>query len=287
MADLGSFKRAAERLNTTQPNISSRINGLESLLAVRLMQRDAGSVRLTPAGEQLLDHARRVLHSMDALLDAANSNQLRQGRVRVGVTEMIAHTWLNEFLKEFKQAYPNVLLELSVDLAANLETELASRALDITFQSGPIQSKGLAEQTLGAFPMVWVVKAASPMSDQGAFDWNELKTTPIITHAKNTLAYQQLKSHLSANGVRAAQLVPSSNLMVAVQMVADGYGVGLLLKPVVSEALARGELVVLQHSWVPPELTFYACFEQATATPAVLDAAEMAASLSERLLREQ
>lgn len=58
VADLGTFRRAAERLNTTQPNISNRIAGLEAQLRVSLMQRDAGSVRLTQKGQAILARAR-------------------------------------------------------------------------------------------------------------------------------------------------------------------------------------------------------------------------------------
>ena len=53
VADLQSFRRAAERLNTTQPNISARISSLEEALGTALMTRDAGSVRLTGKGQTL------------------------------------------------------------------------------------------------------------------------------------------------------------------------------------------------------------------------------------------
>lgn len=50
VADLGTFRRAAERLNTTQPNISNRIAGLEAQLRVSLMQRDARFGQADPEG---------------------------------------------------------------------------------------------------------------------------------------------------------------------------------------------------------------------------------------------
>lgn len=58
MANLDSFRRAAERLNTTQPNISNRIAQREAQLGVVLMERDAGSVRLTRKGKALPGPAR-------------------------------------------------------------------------------------------------------------------------------------------------------------------------------------------------------------------------------------
>jgi len=63
VSDYGSFRRAAERLHTTQPNISARIAGLEAQLDLRLLDRDAGSVRLTPAGAMLLPKARSTISS--------------------------------------------------------------------------------------------------------------------------------------------------------------------------------------------------------------------------------
>ena len=67
VADLGSFRKAADRLNTTQPNISARIAALETALDVSLMHRDAGSVRLTQTGQTLLICARDVLKSTERL----------------------------------------------------------------------------------------------------------------------------------------------------------------------------------------------------------------------------
>ena len=71
VADLGSFRKAADRLNTTQPNVSSRIALLEGAMKRKLMERDAGSVRLTSKGIQMLDYARKVLQAADAFADAA------------------------------------------------------------------------------------------------------------------------------------------------------------------------------------------------------------------------
>ena len=78
MADLGSFRKAADRLNTTQPNISARIAALESALDLSLMHRDAGSVRLTEKGSELLLLTRDILRAGEALLEAAHSIPVEQ-----------------------------------------------------------------------------------------------------------------------------------------------------------------------------------------------------------------
>jgi len=103
VADLGSFRRAAERLSTTQPNISTRISALEQILNATLMERDAGSVRLTSKGQELLDHARQVLRSAESFIEAAETEALYEGVLKLGVTEMIVHTWLRQYLRLLKE----------------------------------------------------------------------------------------------------------------------------------------------------------------------------------------
>ncbi len=82
IVDKGTFRAAATALGTTQPNISSRIATLESMLDVVLLHRDAGSVRLTEKGVALLQKARVVLLSAEAFLEEAGRRDLIEERLR-------------------------------------------------------------------------------------------------------------------------------------------------------------------------------------------------------------
>ncbi len=124
VCDLGSFRRAAERLNTTQPNVSSRIAALERIVGARLMQRDAGSVRITSKGRALLQYARDVLRSADQFVDVAGRASLTEGVLKLGVTELIVDTWLRNFLRLVKQEFPHVTVELTVDLSVRISESL-------------------------------------------------------------------------------------------------------------------------------------------------------------------
>ena len=71
VADARSFRRAAERCGVSQPSLSAQLAQLEGALGVRLFERDRRRVLLTPAGEELIARARRVLIDADDLVDAA------------------------------------------------------------------------------------------------------------------------------------------------------------------------------------------------------------------------
>jgi len=291
VADLGSFRSAAERLSTTQPNVSSRIAALETSLNTVLMERDAGSVRLTTKGHELLGYARNVLSSVDELVEAANGEAAFDGAVRLGVNEMVVHTWLRDFMKAFKARFPNVVVELSVDLSSKLEADLAEHNIDLAFQSGPFARKASGEYCLGVYPIIWV---ASPSIDLAStkqlyserlnserlnserLDPKDLSRFPILTHARRTRPYEEVAAHFAQWPKLRTRLVPSSNLAACLQMTTDGYGVASLLAPMVADEIAKGQLIQLDYPWAPDPLSFAARYDKSKSSSVVQSAAEIA-----------
>ena len=91
VADARSFRRAAERCHVSQPSLSAQIAQLEGALGVRLFERDRRRVLLTPAGEELVERARRVLLEADDLLDAARRlGDPLAGTLRIGVIPTVS-----------------------------------------------------------------------------------------------------------------------------------------------------------------------------------------------------
>ena len=278
------FRKAADRLNTTQPNISSRISGLESALQVTLMERDAGSVRLTSKGRELLKHARAVLQNSENLIEAADKNALFDGTLRLGVTELIVHTWLRTFLRNFKQAYPNVVVELTVDLSINLKSELFSRSVDLVFQNGPFERTTSGSEDLGTYPWVWVASPSLGIQSDKPLKAADLLRHPILTHARDTKPFADMEAHFSALAPAQARLVPSSNLATCLHMTVDGMGVAALPRAMVKRECANGELSVINYSWVPEPMKFLARFDR-NKSPKIVDlAAKLAAETARAFL---
>ena len=282
VADLGSFRKAAERLSTTQPNISTRILALEQTLDVILMERDAGSVRLTSKGHDLLDHARRVVRSSEQFMDAAGTAALYEGVLKLGVTEMIVHTWLREFLKTLKEQFPNVLVELTVDLSANLKKELFSRSIDLALQSGPFERQTSGWEELGTYHWVWVASPELALPSQTPMHMVDLLQHPILTHARDTRPYQEVASHFRSQPQLPARLVPSSNLAACLHMTIDGMGIAVLPAAMVRRYLSSGQLVRITYPWTPNSLEFRARYDAERSPAFVAQAATLAKELSSR-----
>ena len=137
------FGRAARRLHMTQPPLTQAIQGLEAALGVRLFERTRRSVSLTPAGEALLHHARRLLASAEelpGLVQAAAAGF--RGQLRLAFVSSIAYGPLPGWLRGFREAHPEVQLQLR---EATLDVQLEA------FGAGEIDA-GFVLHAPGAAP---------------------------------------------------------------------------------------------------------------------------------------
>jgi DNA-binding transcriptional LysR family regulator len=276
VADLGSFRRAADRLNTTQPNISTRIAKLEVALKTVLMERDAGSVRLTAKGREILEHARQVLRVTDGLIDAAGQGGQYDGTLRLGVTEMIVHTWLRDLLKDLKDRFPNVTVELTVDLSVNLERDLAARLIDLAVQNGPFTLQTSGARDLGTYPLVWVAAPRLGLATDRPLTLADLAVHPVLTHARDTRLYQEIAAHFAGHHDMPARLVPSSNLASCIHMAVEGMGIAAVPRAMILREIEKGELLSLDYPWTPESLAFQARYDSERAPLFVQQAAEIA-----------
>jgi len=280
VADLGSFRKAAQHLNTTQPNISARISGLETALGVIVMQRDAGSVRMTDKGRDILLAARQVLRQAEAVIDAAERPDLIEDRLRLGVTELVACTWLHTYLRRLKAEYPALSVELTVDLSRNLDKDLGSGALDLTIQNAPFASAASGIITLGKFPYAWVTSQNISARISRSPGIADLIPHTILTHARHAQAYIELAEYARARSLSTRRFVSSNSLTACAQMAADGMGVALLPRAVIQKQVEAGLLVILDVGWLPIPLRFAARYQAEKAAGHVAAAARMAAGIS-------
>ncbi len=279
VAKLGSFRRTAERLNTTQPNISVRIAELEAALDVRLFERDAGSVSLTPKGQALLNYAERVLVASEEFSAQSGRAGDQQGVLRLGVTEMIAQTWLRAYLKNLKSEFPNVGVELTVDFSINLRRELVERSIDLAFLNGPITDYNINNINLGTAQMIWV---ASPRLKGPFKTLTQFATQTILCHARNTRSYVEVTAHFRENYGGTARIVSSNSLMACLQMAADGLGIATIPLPMAKPYLQSKTLIRLAYDWTPSALIFTASYAHSPASGLIKRAAELGQDAARR-----
>nr|WP_057925959.1 LysR family transcriptional regulator [Burkholderia ambifaria] len=126
----GSLKSAAEHLYLTQSAVSMQIKRLEECVQQRLLERNNQSLRVTPAGEKMLAHARAMLR----LESAALNEFLREpiaGEIRIGVPADYAPALLSSALPYLHDNFPAVVPSVECDLSRKLRRKIESNELDL------------------------------------------------------------------------------------------------------------------------------------------------------------
>lgn len=132
VAETNTFTGAGRRLGLRQSTISQQIKRLEEAAGRRLLDRDTHRVTITPEGEAMLEHARRILDA-NARMERHLSGTPLRGRLRFGASEDFVLSALPDVLAALVRRYPEVDLELTAGLSEDLYDAFDAGALDILF----------------------------------------------------------------------------------------------------------------------------------------------------------
>src|SRR5262245_6853102 len=131
IAETRNFRRAASRCHVSQPSLSAQIGQLESTLGIRLFERDRRQVLLTAAGQELVEHARRVLFEMTDLSETAvRLGDPLHGRLRIGVLPTISPYFLPSAVPTLRRRFPQLALQWIEEKTETLVPLVQAGSLD-------------------------------------------------------------------------------------------------------------------------------------------------------------
>ncbi|NVZ99437.1 LysR substrate-binding domain-containing protein [Pseudomonas gingeri] len=164
--EFNSFAKAAERLGRSTSAVSAQLKKLEDQVGSAVLAKSGRGLALTPLGEALLSHARRLLELNDEIFESLHETQV-EGCVRLGLQEDFGEHLLSEILRRFAKAHPRVSLEVRIGRNAELLGLIERGQLDLalaweTAADTPYSSR------IGMTPMQWIgPKDLSLPTDQG------------------------------------------------------------------------------------------------------------------------
>lgn len=242
---LGSFAAAAAKLNTTQSTISTRVIELESSLGVRLFERTGAAARLTAKGRDLLPLAERLLGLEAQIRSTVSDPASLSGAVKVGVAEFVALSWLPQWVASANRLFPNVVLEIDVDLTLSLQQKLAAGSLDLALLPGPTPDPSLVQKPLGAVTFCWMASPALgvPQAVLGARD---LEPYTIILLSYHSNLHAILKNWFEVSGASPRRLDVCNSLATVASLTMSGLGVSFLPASFHRRDIEEGRLQVLR-----------------------------------------
>lgn len=259
VAQLGGFRSAADKLNTTQPAISARIALLEDELGVKLFDREQRRATLTAKGFELLGYAERMLQLRADMLRAVSEKMAMRGIIRLGVAETIVHTWLPRLIERLNAVYPLITLEIDVDITLNLRNALVGHQLDIAFLLGPVSEPRMKNLNLCSYKLAWVASPALELPPEPV-PLAALARWPIITYPRNTRPHIAIQELFPRSDIPDLRLHGASSISTIVRMTLDGIGISAIPPAVIGRELAEKRLRLVKAEQSLPDLHFTATY---------------------------
>jgi len=275
---LGTFERAAEHLHTTQSAISKRVQELESTTGLQLFDRSQRGARLTAAGEELLIIAREMLSLADQITSLKDGTQVITRRLRLGVTELTALTWLPRLISRLVKDFPGLIVEPEVDMSRTLHEKLMDDLVDLIIIPDTFTAPEVTAVPLAIVENAWMA-APGLIGHSGVVDLAELAKYPVLVQGKRSGSGLFVNKWLGALGIELPKTLSSDSLTAMLGLTAAGLGVTYLplecFRPLVDE----GKLTIIETDPKLPAVPYMAMYRNDRPSAFVTEVASRAVEL--------
>lgn len=232
VAEERHFGRAALRLHMAQPPLSQQIRQLEGRLGTQLFARTTRRVELTPAGELLLERARRILADVEGTaVDVQRAKRGEVGRLAVGFTGSAMYELLPLIAISLRSQLPDLQLELHGEMLTPAQVEgLLDGTLDAGLLRPPVRSGGLDMHIIRREPLVVALPSGHPRSADRSVEIDALSREPFITYPSEyrSVVHDAVDAVCRNAGFEPRVVQEAAETATLVSLVAAGIGVALV-----------------------------------------------------------
>jgi LysR family cyn operon transcriptional activator len=227
VAETENVSRAALRVHLSQPALSRQIQSLETELDVELFERIGRNLRLTSAGQDLLEHARKVLSEADAF--ANRTRALRRGNaglLRVGATPQVLERVFPPVLKRFGARMPGVDVRLMEERPSRLSEWLLNGDLDLAFMRFQPELRG-GHRPAGVISLL-IVSDGSRLGSRSTIELRALAGAPLLVLTPGFGSRDLFDAACEVAQIRPNLILESSAPATILALARAGVGVAVL-----------------------------------------------------------
>ncbi len=253
VVDLGSFNRAAQQLNLSQPSVSNRVKRLEEKLRVRLLHRSTRKIELTAEGQRLHEEAAETLRGLRALCREFGAQATaRQRQVDVAAGMMVSTLVLPPVARRFGELHPSVELRIRNLLPEQAVALVAEGRCDMAIVGFGSQPATMPFELLASDTCAVVTPKGHPLVRRGAVPFEELLRHRLLTPDVYVPVQQAVLAEAERRKLTpkfAAEAREVGNVMTCLAMVAAGLGVCLHPRSLIPAELRPALDVVPLLDW--------------------------------------
>lgn len=249
VADLLSFRKAAEALHMSQPALSRSVQGAEDALGARLFDRDTRNVRLTPAGAELLPIARRMLAEFQSSLDEVSLFlDGDRGRLVIATLPSIGVALLPDVVCEFARAAPAVQIAIHAPHTQMVLDMVMAGEADFGIAMQPVSTEKLHYEHLMDDAFVLICSQDHPLSGRSACDWQVFSEYPFISLSRTTSMHMMTQRVFQQLGMDVHPAYECGGQQLVGKLVAAGLGIAAIPKLVLPQIGDENVRILPLHS---------------------------------------
>jgi DNA-binding transcriptional LysR family regulator len=284
VAKRGSFSSAAEALSYTQSAVSQQVATLEAETGMTLLERHPRGVRLTPAGQALVEHAEGILARLEAAeAELSAIAGLRSGRLRMASFPTAGATLMPLAIATFSSRYPDIELTLAEGEPEEIAPRLGAGEFDLAllfeFERPEQVSDSLMRVELLEDPMYLALPREHPLAGKDKLRLADLRGEAWVQTSNSSPCARHVVRSCHAAGFEPNVAFESDDYQTVQGLVAAGVGVALI--PELALSVVRDDIAIRSLSPHPPARQVIAAAPTdarlSPATPAMLDILEQSA----------
>jgi DNA-binding transcriptional LysR family regulator len=244
VARLGSIRRAAEALRVASSAVNRQILKLEGEIGTPLFERLRSGVRLTPAGETLLRHARETLADFERTrLEIAGLSGTVMGHVRIVCLESLLLRFMPQVVAELAAAHPQMTLTVVGIDPGDTDEELRSGRNDfgvlfLDRRLRGVDASGSFRTSIGA-----VMRPDHPLASRRSLTFTDCAAYPVVMLYDRWLLDLIMATEFAESGEKLVPRIVSNSIDFMRQIIELGLGIGFFTPIGFIDEIERGELV--------------------------------------------
>jgi DNA-binding transcriptional LysR family regulator len=271
VADDRSITHGAARVHLALPSASARIKAMEETVGVALLKRGRRGVELTAAGENLLGHARVIVHNFETMRGdlTAFARGLR-GSVHLLTNTSGLSEYLPKVLAAFLQEHPHVNIDVEERESTEIANAIASGAADLGLAAEHALPDGIERIAFSEDRLVLVAARHDELARRRQIDFSEVVSRDFVGLTAASALHAHIAGHAARLGARLSYRARLNNFDTIGQMVAAGIGIAVMPE-VAAKRCARSmriSIVRIRDPWANRKLAICARSFKALPRPA-------------------
>ena len=243
VASHGSIRKAAAHLNVSSSSVNRKILGIEDRLGVRLFDRHAEGVELTPAGAVVLEHCRKTIFDFQRVLaEVDDIRDLRAGHITILTLDSLAISVLPDALAEFARNYPEMSFTVRTAQPFGISREVADGEADVGISFSTDPAPGVRVLTEKSTPIGAIMRPDHPLASRDGLDLNDLSAFQLIRSDDRMERHSLWKTVSEQLEVTVPTQVHTNSLPMAKSLIGRTHGVGVYTKLGFLKEIEAGDL---------------------------------------------